>query len=290
MPCLSRKSGYHCRTRIGDILAGKWISRIHQEGMTDTRLLNMKLMMKCATLAAILGLVGTSQATQIAEVITVPAHVNLTVNETQCNNKGGPTVTLEGEITLGGVCAKVIFSNNAKGTHTAEVVSEADVVLSLGEKITIPKQPSRGGVGGNPHIWIQFTDAHGNALSEEVYLGRCVQGLNVSADLLTEALAYLTVTGGGCSNKGGPWITFDGTLVLSGVKAKLIFRNNLKGTHTAERTTSVDLIVEGEEIRLPKQPVRGGVGGNPLISVKFIDCETGEAVSDPVHLGRCNQL
>ena len=231
-----------------------------------------------------------TQAADISASLSLPTHCNLLINETGCNNSGGPQVTIEGEIVLGDVCAKVIFSNNAKGTHTAEVVSEAEVVLSLGEKITIPKQPSRGGVGGNPHIWIQFTDGDGDALSEEVYLGRCVQGLNVSADLLNEALAHLTVAATGCSNKGGPWITLDGTLTLSGLNAKLIFRNNLKGTHTAEAATEVTLISEGEEIVLPKQPSRGGVGGNPLISVQFIECESGDAITDPVLLGRCNRL
>jgi hypothetical protein len=118
--------------------------------------------------------VAQTHAAGVNANLSMPAHVNLIVNETDCDNSPGPWITIEGDIVLGNVCAKVLFSNNAKGTHTAEVVGEADVVLSLGEKITIPKQPSRGGVGGNPHISIQFTDGNGEALSEEVYLGRCV--------------------------------------------------------------------------------------------------------------------
>ena len=252
----------------------------------------MKRFIASTALCLFVAAIGTVQthATGVDANLSLSAHVNLTVNEIGCQNSPGPTVTLEGHIVLGAVCAKVLFSNNAKGTHTASVVQEAQVVLSLGQKITIPKQPVLGGVGGNPHIYLQFTDGDGNPVSEEVLLGRCVQGLNVSGDVLEEALAHLDVGATGCSNKGGPFITLGGVLTLSGLHAKLIFRNNVKGTHTAEATADVSLIVEGQQIVLPKQPVRGGVGGNPLISVGFIDCESGEAITDPVLLGRCVQL
>ena len=249
-----------------------------------------RLLTKTAGCLAFIALATQTQGGCVSTSLSLPAHVNLTINETGCKNSGGPQVTVEGVIALGDICTRVILSNNAKGTHKAEVEQEIDLVLSLGEDITIPKQPSRGGVGGNPHIWIQFIDGRGHELTDEVYLGRCVQGLNVSADLLNEVLAELEVSTTGCSNNPGPWITLGGTVTLSGLKAKLIFRNNLKGTHTAEAKTEVTLIAEGEEITIPKQPSRGGVGGNPLISVQFIDCETGDAITDKVRLGRCNQL
>jgi hypothetical protein len=185
---------------------------------------------------------------------------------------------------------KLIFMNNAKGTHTAVVVKEADVtLLPLGTSITIPKQPVRGGVGGNPHIYLQFVDANGGALSEEFYLGRCVQGLTLSPDLLNQALAQVNVHADGCSNKGGPYITLDGLLTLSGMKAKFIFRNNVKGTHTAEVTREITLLDDGAKIVLPKQPSRGGVGGNPIISIQFLNGD-GTPIAEPVTLGRCVQL
>jgi hypothetical protein len=230
------------------------------------------------------------QAAEVSANISLAATANLTVTESGCENSPGPQVTLEGVITLGSVCAKVTLSNNAKGTHTATVQREYTVVLALENAITIPKQPVLGGVGGNPHIWIQFTDGDGNSLSEEIYLGRCVQGLNVSADLLNEAIANAIIEATGCSNHKGPFITLGGELVLSGLHAKIIFRNNLKGTHTAEATSDVTLIAEGTTIVLPKQPVRGGVGGNPIITFQFIDCESGDPLDDPVVLGRCVQL
>jgi hypothetical protein len=170
------------------------------------------------------------------------------------------------------------------------VLKEYTVSLALDKSITIPKQPVRGGVGGNPHIWLQFTNGGGGAISEEIYLGRCVQGLSVSRNLINEALVNAIVEATGCSNSGGPNITLGGEIVLSGMNAKLIFRNNAKGTHTAEATSNVRLIAEGTRLVLPKQPSSGGVGGNPLISLQFINCQTGATLGDRIVLGRCNQL
>ena len=65
------------------------------------------------------------------------------------------------------------------------------VLLNLGESITIPKQPVRGGVGRNPHIYIQFTDCRGGNLGDEIYLGRCVQGVTLDPAVLLNALAFV---------------------------------------------------------------------------------------------------
>ena len=243
----------------------------------------------CTLLVALVA-APSLRAGQITQNIDLPVRANLIINEANCHNSGGPNVTLEGTLTLGSVCAKVTLSNNAKGTHTATVVKEYSVSLALEKSITIPKQPSRGGVGGNPHIWIQFANGGGGALSEEIYLGRCVQGLNVSKTLINEAILRAIVEGTDCSNKGGPFINIGGEVILSGINAKIIFRNNFKGTHTAEAVTSVKLLAEGTKIVLPKQPSRGGVGGNPLISIQFVDCKTGAALGDKVLLGRCTHL
>ena len=242
------------------------------------------------TVAALIIAAPPSHGGQVSQNVSLPANTSVTVTETDCHNSGGPQVTLEGVIKLGSVCAKVTLSNNAKGTHTTTVQKEYTVSLALENSITIPKQPVRGGVGGNPHIWLQFTNTGGGGLSEEIYLGRCVQGLNVSRQLVTQALLNALVETSECTNKKGPFITLGGEMVLSGLNAKIIFRNNAKGTHTADATTNVSLIAEGTKIVLPKQPSRGGVGGNPLISVQFVDCKTGAALGDAVQLGRCNQL
>ena len=227
---------------------------------------------------------------QVSTGFSLPMQVNAVVDESGCQNHPGPTITLGGEIKLGGLNARLTFMNNTKGTHTATVVSQFDVNLLLeGSTIEIPKQPVQGGVGGNPHIYLQFHDGKGTDMSEEFYLGRCVQGLKVSADLLQEAVARADVHADGCSNRKGPFVTLDGELVLGGLHARIIFRNNVKGTHTAEDTRDVTIVLEGSKIVLPKQPVRGGVGGNPIISIQLRHGD-GAPIGEPVVLGRCVQL
>jgi len=239
---------------------------------------------------ALLGLTSARADQQVSAMFEMGMTVNARINSTDCQNSGGPQVTLEGDITLTGMKMKLTLMNNAKGTHTYTVVKESDItLLPLGTSITIPKQPVRGGVGGNPHIYLQFVDANGNAESEEFYLGRCVQGLTLSPELLNHALALVNVHADGCSNKGGPFITLDGLLTLSGLKAKFIFRNNLKGTHTAEVTREITLLDDGTKLVIPKQPSRGGVGGNPIIVIQFLQGD-GTPIGDPETLGRCVQL
>jgi hypothetical protein len=245
-----------------------------------------------ATLAVIaLGLASTAQADQtLTTSFAMPMTVNGTVDVTDCTNSGGPFVTLGGEISLGGFKVKLIFKNNVQGTHTATVVSEREaILLPVGGSITIPKQPVLGGVGGNPYIYIQFNDGKGTNLTDEIFLGRCVQGLAISPELLSQVLAITDLEISGCSNHPGPFINVGGELTLSGLHATFIFRNNVKGTHTAEVARDVTIVLEGSKITLPKQPVLGGVGGNPIICVQFLQ-GNGDPIGDPIRLGRCNKL
>ena len=119
--------------------------------------------------------------------------------------------------------------------------------MLTGASLTIPKQPVNGGVGGNPYIYIKFTDGQSNDLSDEVLLGRCVQGMKISSDLIQNAMAVAHVSSGNCSNKGGPTISVDGEITLGGLHATFIFRNNPKGTHTTEDSRDVVIIGEGSK-------------------------------------------
>ena len=177
-----------------------------------------------------------------------------------------------------------------KGTHTATVTSQSSVVLlGLGDSITIPKQPVQGGVGGNPHIWIQFHNGEGKNLTKEIYLGRCVQGLEISPEFNSAIVALADLGALDCENHPGPVISVGGAVTFSGLNARFIFRNNVKGTHTAEDSRDVVLIDNGSQVTIPKQPVLGGTGGNPIISIQFLDGD-GDPIDTPVKLGRCVQL
>ncbi|MCI0748717.1 MAG: hypothetical protein L0Y58_25190, partial [Verrucomicrobia subdivision 3 bacterium] len=199
----------------------------------------------CAALAgaALLSASPARADKQVSVAYTMPMHINAVVDADGCENSPGPQVTLGGEIILGGLDARIILSNNQKGTHTTTVVAQYDLtLLPDGGKIVIPKQPVLGGTGGNPHIYLQFHDGKGGDLSQEFYLGRCVQGLRISSDVINEAIARANVHTEGCSNHPGPYITLGGDLFLSGLHAKFIFRNNVKGTHTAEETRDITII------------------------------------------------
>lgn len=77
-----------------------------------------------------------------------------------------------------------------------------------------------------------------------------------------------------------------------GITARFIFRNNdnpVGGPHEAAAEADVVLIPAGFSLEFPKQPVQGGVGGNPWISVRFLN-GNGEPVGTETLLGRCVQL
>lgn len=242
---------------------------------------------------------NSGKSTAIAvETVTasVPMPVRALVNAatSDCANAPGPQITLSGELSLGGLSIELLFKNNVKGTHTYTTVSTASVVvIPEGEQITIPKQPVWGGTGGNPFIWLEFTDADGNALGDPVFLGRCVQGLFVaSGSFVIPSLAVAHVMGGSCGNQGSS-ISLSGELLLSGLNAKLLFQNNdnpVGGPHRAESPTTVSIVLipAGTTITFPKSPALGGAGGNPWIFLEFLDAN-GNPVSSEFLLGRCVQ-
>jgi hypothetical protein len=239
-------------------------------------------------LASSMNLVRADQ--QVGAQFNQPIHINANISESGCNNSPGPQITLSGEISLGGLGVQLLFENNVKGTHQTVVTFATNVVLiPAGQKIVIPKQPVLGGVGGNPLIWLQFIDDSGKSLTDPIFLGRCVQGLTIPRDLLNSSIAGLLVASAGCDNNPGPYITFGGGVGLAGLKARFIFQNNLDGTHTATAVSEVSLIPSGSLVKIPKQPVLGGSGGNPLVFIQLLQ-GNGTPIGDLEFLGRCNQL
>lgn len=230
---------------------------------------------------------------QVAAEFQAPLQLKGTVETIGCTNNPGPQISFDGSIVFpGGVTTQFIFRNNEKGTHEATETVTADVaVVSPGGTITIPKQPVNGGVGGNPFIWFQLMDGRRSPLTGEIYLGRCVQG-PVETDFYALLDAVTTVAVADCTNNPGPFIYMDGGVSFDrGVMARFIFRNNdnpVGGPHQADSVADVTLVPAGYSIRIPKQPVEGGVGGNPWISVQFLSGT--QPVGRETLLGRCVQL
>lgn len=234
----------------------------------------------------------SSELTSFSSLVETPSHTSATATATECSNAPGPFVTLDGELKLGTLSLRLVFRNNQKGTHerVGDVASVDVVLIPAGESIVLPKQPSSGGVGGNPFIWFQLVDGDGNALTSEVLLGRCVQGLSpVSLDFGAPGLADMSVLSVQCTNSPGPVIEVEGSVSMREVKARLIFRNSLTGPHEYVKTVDLTVYTDGLTYSFPKQPVHGGVGGNPLIYAQFVD-SSGQALTSEVLLGRCVQL
>src|SRR5213078_3596555 len=86
--------------------------------------------------------------------IPIPVRLNATFTAEQCSNNPGPRITFEGVAAVGGFGVEMTFTNNMKGTHSYTADNVVDLTFqNAGDPIVIPKQPSRGGVGGNPFIW-----------------------------------------------------------------------------------------------------------------------------------------
>jgi hypothetical protein len=255
--------------------------------------------MTSALAALVVGILAAASvpasAQEVDETLQLPLQVSLSASSADCTNNPGPHVTLSGLVAMGGVSVDLIFRNNVKGTHEREVESTSSVELTFDDSITIPKQPVQGGTGGNPFIWVQFEDANGNAVSGEIYLGRCVQGLDASADAdlsVPIALALQVASDhDSCTNNPGPWITLSGKIAVSGLDARVIFRNNdnkVGGPHVnvQESSATVEVVPDGLTVQIEKQPVLGGVGGNPRV---YIAAATGDESTGEIYLGRCNQ-
>jgi hypothetical protein len=211
----------------------------------------------------------------------------------ECENNPGPYIRLDGSIVLGGLDARLRFSNNLRGTHEREEDVTTTVELVSDAPIVFNKQPSRGGVGGNPHIWLQLNDCtSGEPTTDYIHLGRCVQGLAmVSLDTVIDAFAHAQVTTGDCTNSGGPNITLAGELSLGGICGTLVFTNNEAFTHVHEEDVTAELVIipAGQKIVFAKQPPQGGVGGNPHIFLQFLNGD-GSPIGTEFYLGRCNKL
>lgn len=224
---------------------------------------------------------------------SMPASLNVNPSVELCENNPGPYITLGGDVTLGGLGGRLIFRNNMKGTHE----HEEDVIVRVslvpkGEQIRFNKQPSQGGVGGNPWIYAQFMRNPGSAFTDEILLGRCVQGLDpLALGFALPSSATVTIAGGSCSNHPGTNISVSGTLTLGGIDADLIFRNNEKGTHehSEDTTIGIEILPKDGGISFAKSPHDGGAGGNPLVYFQFTDGDDA-AIGSEILLGRCNKL
>jgi hypothetical protein len=238
---------------------------------------------------------------QVTSTLAEPMNLQATVSAFSCENSPGPWINFEGAVTLAGLDVQLVFRNNInKDVHTRVEDVQTVAGVTAGTSIRIPKQPSHPfeggtgtGVGGNPWISVQIVDTNGNPLSGEILLGRCVQGaFSPSVDFSASVIAQAVIETLDCTNNPGPFINVSGSISVSpGVRARFIFRNQREdgAPHEAIAFADVTLLSNGFALSFPKQPVQGGVGGNPWISVRFAD-SNGQPIGSETLLGRCVQL
>jgi hypothetical protein len=224
--------------------------------------------------------------------VSLPSSLVMRTSASGCLNHPGPFITVEGELTIAGLASKVILKNNAKGTHVATALADADVELIANDgKIVIPKG-GKYGVGGNPHIYLEVHDDYGKTYGDRIYLGRCNRLLPISkVDFSMLADLDFDVVKGDCENSGGPNIVLSGALKLGGVHGTLYFQNNTKGTKVAteEVKVAIEVLPKGKELKFAKSPHLGGAGGNPLVYLKLLDHDY-NPISGEIFLGRCNKI
>lgn len=233
-----------------------------------------------------------SPTVTIQQAVSLPARVQGTLTTASCAVGSGPTFTLSGELALGGLGANVIFRNNQKGTHEhVDELAASTVLLPADVTLVIPAQ-SVGGQILDPVISVQIIDDAGHPVSAEIALGACAAGsFPVSASVTIDTTVQLEVSVNGCTNNPGPTITVAGTVRFAGLRARLIVRDGAGGPIVGEATTDASVVVlaAGETLAIPKQPVRGGVGGNPWIWLQLTDGD-GNSLTDEILVGRCVQL
>lgn len=116
---------------------------------------------------------GVTRRLEADYLVALLAQVSYDVD---CSNNG-PWITLFGNATVEDtVHVRVIFRNNAQGTHeNGEFTGYLSVVLS-GQTVKIPKQPPLGGSGGNPRVLVQLKGANGALVGDPIDLGRPCSG------------------------------------------------------------------------------------------------------------------
>jgi len=254
----------------------------------------MRLFKGARLLCAALLVTGVAGADTARISLDQPASVVVRESADGCHNNPGPFISMDGELSLGGVNARLILTNNRRWTHvTSEDVTVDVSVIAAGDEIRFAKQPPQGGVGGNPYIYLWFNDCNGATLTAEpTFLGRCVQGLSPTAlnfEMPTDV--EISVGADACTNHPGPFVNLNGEIALGGLCGTLIFTNQQKFVHVHEEDVLVEVVLlqEGATLTFSKKPPEGGVGGNPYIWVQFLDGASQE-IGDPLFVGRCNEL
>jgi hypothetical protein len=229
----------------------------------------------------------------------IPVTAQFNVAPKACDNRTSD-IDISGELSFPGVGVDIRFQNQDNNLspgavkHTKEVATTASFTIYDFAVNSLPKQPVRGGVGGNPRIYVLLKDDQGNYISDPIYVGRCVTGNSYKSGKYTawlDADASAILTSLTCDQKGGPFVDIGTEGNHDGLDADVIFTNNAKFTHATDPYAAKIALTLSPPLHERKGGGvnGGGVTGNPLLSARFHD-HNGVPMQDYIPLGRCNQL
>lgn len=243
---------------------------------------------------------GTSQAT-----FSVPVHSEIWASEESWCDNTGPHITLRSVASTGGASLQLTLKNNAKGTHTVQVVGSSSFTIldPVSGEAQIMKQPPLGGVGGNPFMYV--VDGAG----AWHYIGRCVQDGKIghinhgrfSADTNIGGWANANVQALTCSNKGSSLTIGTNAGTTGTVTGYLVFTNSSFDVSVKRDPTHINddsgiiaswgFALNTNQVRKGTQNGVHGPGGNPLVSTAIGATSGGVTTygAETPH-GRCNKL
>lgn len=266
---------------------------------------------RLAAAAAVLGVLGpiaiaAGAPAAINQTVALPAQLTITASATDSCSNTGPTIDIGGTLTVADLGATVKLKNNLNGSKV--LTTQGLFAMQIGANglgATFQKQPSIGGVGGNPYLSFGV-DGNGNGKlgdkgdSGPSLLGRCVQGF---AATQTHAFGDATdvsalVQAVECSTKATQ-LNHGSSKKGSHAQGILLADNNVnKAVHQGQAAAELKLTLGN--FTATNSAGHGGVGGNPLVTFKWqkvdgttfsdlIDPATGAAYPE-MSLGRCKQL
>src|SRR5207245_5964310 len=101
-----------------------------------------------------LGLVSVAHATTtVSTTFETPVNVQTSISTSGCSNSPGPTITLQGALSLGGMGFKFLSKNNVMETTTlTEDRPLAEPFIPQAQAIQFPNHPSLAAAAGTPYI------------------------------------------------------------------------------------------------------------------------------------------
>ena len=247
-------------------------------------------------LAVLVVLTGNALAAKnVQRTVIVPAEFEATIQTTNCSASPGPKVDLSGLLVPSGLQAEIILSQPGVHVPAGERFVIEQALIPQNSQVTLPSQSIVGGLGDDPYVWLQLTDAKDRALTSELFLGRCSQGsFHPTVALTFPVDTFAELSSSSCDSPTGPSVSIiDGAAEIPTINGKLIFRSS-SDPHIgagAGGEVVVDLVMlpAGQTYPFPQQIMQGQISPDPQISLQWRD-GSGQPISNEIQLGRCVAL